>query len=175
MKRILLSILAVLFFLVSQGQRDSLIKASGVPYLLNGDGTLTALEKSVAKLNIPKKRSEDPSYQIQKENSTVTVPARDSIHLVLHTPIDFRGYDPSMVFHIYRLRINNGNREAVMQQKPGGGKSTGNERIAYQLRTEGTTYHFLMNEKLPPGEYAFMNMMSMNADYTAVAYCFRVE
>src|SRR5215213_9037766 len=173
----------ILFFIVIVTLRsftaDAQVKHTDFasePFYINAAGEKIPLEKSAAKMNQARKGNNSPTYIIEAEHASVSFPITDTIKLLVNTTQDLSMIGPSRIFHIYHLNINNGKREAVVQVDAGYGKKSGNERIDYQHKASTDKIVFIITEKLPPGEYAFFNMMTAKAsDYSIYAFCFRIK
>ena len=144
------------------------------PFYIKPTGQLMSLEKSIADFIMPTKKQKQAIYVIKGEKAGVVLPSSDSIRLVFSTAVDMKGWDPGLMFHVYHLTGNNGNREAVLQSAGSSGKG-GKDKINCLVRQDGMVIEFLIKEKLPPGEYAFLNLMTPVQNYSVNAYCFRVE
>ena len=171
-----LSVFIQSFTTIAQNKDASSSIIEDQPYYVTNSGQMIPLEKSAAKMGKVGKSGMAPTYVIEAEHALVSFPSTDTVKLSLNTSRDYRQIDPAILFHIYHLNINNGKREAIVQQKTGYGKKAGNERIAYQVKASSEKIVFTITEKLPPGEYAIINMLSANrSDYSVNAFCFRIE
>jgi hypothetical protein len=171
-----LSVAIQSFTTIAQNKDASSSIVADQPYYINDSGQMIPLEKSAAKMSRVWKSNMAPTYVIEDEHALVSFSSTDTVKLSLNTSKDYSQVDPAILFHIYHLNINNGKREAIVQQQTGYGKKVGNERIAYQFKASSEKIVFTITEKLPPGEYAIINMLSANRkDYSVNAFCFRIE
>jgi hypothetical protein len=72
--------------------------------------------------------------------------------------------DPSSMMQLYRFEPKKGSRLALIgDQGRFGSKDVSRNQLHFDVQKSGTDVYILIpSEKLVPGEYGFMNMMTMN-------------
>ena len=134
---------------------------------------LIPLEKAIAKMNtkINVMGRGSMSYVIEQPNSRVTLVASNRSQFII-TDLPSALMDPTAMMPLYRIKSGKKQREIPM---PNGGQTNESNKIDYELKKAGEKYIFVVIQPLPPGEYAFVNMMSMGQGQSLTAYCFRVQ
>ena len=134
---------------------------------------LIPLEKAIAKMNtkIGMMGRGSVAYVVEGPNSRVTLVASNRSQFII-TDLASTFMDPTAMMPLYRIKSGKKQREIPM---PGGGRSNESDKIDYELKKAGEKYIFVVIQPLPPGEYAFVNMMSMGQGQSLTAYCFRVQ
>jgi hypothetical protein len=142
---------------------------------------ITALEKSSAKISTKMKAlgygGTSIQYVIDGNTSSLSIPGGDTTEFVITGGNTMM--DPSQMLSLYLLDANKKQRSAVMAQGKGlFGKKPEAGKITCLLKKFNDKYVLVVPQKLPPGQYAFINMVGgsgggMDASYDA--YCFMIK
>jgi hypothetical protein len=166
------------------GQYDNIPNPEfeGQPYYFDKSaGKLVQLEKTTARMKSKSKwmgyGGIKSSYQIKGEKSTVMIFAADtSIFVQSGADMMINMMDPSKFILLYKLEVNKGNREAILQQTGFSGKEKKDSgKIPFNTKKDDSKMFFVFTNKLSPGEYAFISMLNMSGGTDYEVHCFRVE
>jgi len=144
-------------------------------YVMNGD-SLIALETGDAHLMIkpapPFGKSEN-GYSLKGEKSTVRIKVEDSIKFMVKSA----GMTiEQSVIRLYSLRSKKGNRDAVLESHQDmyyKSKTDDNSKgINFTVQKLGNDVYILVLNKLPSGEYAFMNLAQASGSGPHTTYAF---
>jgi len=115
-------------------------------------------------------------YELENERSHIRLKTADTLRFAMRTAGTFS--DPSTVIKLYQLDVRKGVRVAVISAAGGtfgaskvrSGK--GELSLRLQRSTDGSFYILMPASRLTPGEYGFMNAMSLKGTGTNIAYTF---
>jgi hypothetical protein len=149
------------------------------PYFFDkGNQKLVALEKSSAKIKNKTKimgyGGSTQEYVIEGNKATVIIKSADTCEFIMTGMNSMM--DPSAMITLYSFKPGGKERVAIMQQQGGRfGKDKDNpDKISFNVKKEDDKIIFVL-PKLAPGEYGFVNMMSMSGGRSMDAFCFHVD
>lgn len=115
-------------------------------------------------------------YELENERSIIRLKAADTLRFAMRMAGTFS--DPSTVIKLYQLDVRKGVRVAVINSAGGTfGASkvrSGKGELAFRLQrsSDGSFFILVPASRLTPGEYGFMNAMSLKGSGTNIAYTF---
>jgi hypothetical protein len=152
---------------------------ANAPYFYDrGNQKLIALEKSSAKIKNKTKLlgygGSSQQYVIDGDKAAVNIKSTDTCEFVMTGMSSMM--DQSQMITLYSFKPGGKERIAVMQQSGGKfGKDKDNpDKISFNVKKDDDKMIFVL-PKLLPGEYGFVNMMSMGGGRSFDVYCFHVD
>ena len=177
MRKFIVFVVFLAFSLMASAQADSTYPTpefSRQPYFFDQlSKQLIPLEKAIARMKTRYAMMGAGSfgYIIEEPTSRVTLVAANRSQFIV-TDLSSGLMDPAAMMPLFRLKTGKKQREIVMGM---GGRMDDSEKVDFELKKIGEKYIFVLLQPLPPGEYAFVNMMSMGQSQTVTAYCFKVR
>lgn len=113
------------------------------------------------------------AYTMDGDRSPLRIRSADTLRFAVK-PGGGGMMDPSTMYKLYKFESKKGGRQAVISnQSRFGGNNEPKNQVSIDVQKSGTDVFILIpSGRLAPGEYGFMNMMSVSTNGMKMSYTF---